>query len=127
MPLGGAHNPILSAGALQHDRIVTVRASRYKLIAPRFTGAISFFLEGEMNEMNGNGRDSIDQRVEQLFHEGGIALGRVLDERQSNAVQLAIQMFAYLIACLHGDALSHNDVIQLLKVYSRGINHAKNK
>jgi len=80
-----------------------------------------------MNEMNGNGRDSVDSRVEQLFHEGGIALGRVLDERQSNAVQLAVQMFAYLIACLHGDALSHHDVIQLLKVYARGIRDAKVK
>jgi len=78
-----------------------------------------------MNEMNGNGRDSVDQRVEQLFSEAGTALGRVLDERQSNAVQLAVQVFAYLIACLHGDALSHHDIIQLLKTYSRGINHAK--
>jgi hypothetical protein len=80
-----------------------------------------------MNEMNGNERDSIDQRVEQLFHEGGIALGRVLDERQSNAVQLAIQLFAYMVACLHGDALSHADVIHLLKTYTKGINHAKGK
>jgi len=78
-----------------------------------------------MNEMNGDGRDSVDHRVEQLFSEAGIALGRVLDERQSNAVQLAVQVFAYLIACLHGDALRHCDVIQLLKTYARGISHAK--
>jgi hypothetical protein len=78
-----------------------------------------------MSGTNGNGRDGMDPRVEQLFTEGGTALGRVLDERQSAAVQLSIQMFAYLIACLHGDALSHADVIHLLKMYARGVSHAK--
>jgi hypothetical protein len=80
-----------------------------------------------MNEMNGNERDSIDQRVEQLFAEGATALGRVLDERQSNAVQLSIQLFAYLIACLDVEDMTHSDIIRLLKVYARGIRDAKVK
>lgn len=80
------------------------------------------------DEMNGNGRDSIDSRVQQLFSEAGVALGRVLDERQINAVCLSLQLFAYLIACLQGDVLGHNDIIQLLRVYSRGIKaHAKSE
>ena len=79
------------------------------------------------NEASSNERDSIDIRVEQLFSEGAVALGRVLDERQIDAVQLSIQMFAYLVACLHGDAMTHADVIHLLKVYARGISSARAK
>jgi len=79
------------------------------------------------NEASNNERDSIDIRVEQLFSEGAVALGRVLDERQIDAVQLSIQMFAYLVACLHGDAMTHADVIHLLKVYARGISSARAK
>lgn len=80
-----------------------------------------------MNEMNGDLRDSVDSRVEQLFTEGATALGRVLDERQSNAVQLSIQLFAYLVACLDAEAMTHSDIIRLLKVYARGIRDAKVK
>lgn len=80
-----------------------------------------------MNEMNGNGRDSVDSCVEQLFAEGATALGRVLDERQINAVQLSIQLFAYLIACLDVEAMTHSDIIRLLKTYARGIRDAKVK
>lgn len=80
-----------------------------------------------MNGTNGSERDSIDPRVEQLFSEGAAALGRVLDERQSAAVQLSVQLFAYLIACLHGDVMSHADIIRLLKIYAREVRHAKGR
>jgi hypothetical protein len=76
-------------------------------------------------ETTGNGRDGVDHQVEQLFCEASTALGRVLDERQIHAVQLSIQLFAYLVACLDFDAVTPGDVIRMLKVYSRGIGNAK--
>jgi len=75
----------------------------------------------------GNGRYSVDSRAEQLMNEAGIGLGRVLNDRQRDAATLTLQVFAYLIATLPGDELAHNDVIQLLRCYVRGINNAKSE
>jgi len=73
----------------------------------------------------GNERYTPDSRVEQLMNEAGTGIGRVLSERQRHAASLTVQVFAYLIAALPGDELTHNDVIQLLRWYSRGISNAK--
>jgi len=78
-----------------------------------------------VNATEGNGRYSVDSRGEQLMGEAGTGLGRVLDDRQRDAVTLALQVFAYLIATLPGEELGHNDVIQLLRCYVRGVNNAK--
>jgi hypothetical protein len=78
-----------------------------------------------MSGTNGNGRDGVDSRAEQLFFEAGTGLGRVLNERQRHAATFTVQLVAYLVATLPGEALGHNDVIQLLRCYVRGINHAE--
>jgi len=74
---------------------------------------------------NGNERYGVDSRAEQLMNEAGIGLGRVLSDRQRDVATLTVQLFAYLIATLPGDALSHNDVIHLLKWYARGVRNAE--
>jgi len=74
---------------------------------------------------NGNGRYGLDSRAEQLMMEAGTGLGRVLNERQCHVATLTVQVFAYLVAALPGDALAHDAVIHLLRCYVRGINNAK--
>jgi hypothetical protein len=106
---------------------VTGEAFHYKLIAPELR-ALSAFWEASMGSgTNGNGRYSLDSRAEQLMLEAGTGIGRVLNDRQRHAASLTVQVFAYLIAALPGDELTHNDVIQLLRWYSRGISNAKSE
>ena len=76
---------------------------------------------------SGDGRYSLDSRAEQLMLEAGTGIGRVLNDRQRHAATLTLQVFAYLISVLPGDELGHNDVVQLLKFYSRGISNAKSE
>lgn len=77
------------------------------------------------NQTNGNGRDGGDQWVEGLLTGAGVSIGRVLDERQVHAANLAIEVFAYLLAALPAGQVDVRDVIRMLKFYSRGINNAK--
>ena len=74
---------------------------------------------------NGNGRDRSDQWVESLLTNAGASVGRVLDDRQVHAANLAIEVFAYLLAALPSDQVDVRDVIRMLKYYSRGVNNAK--
>ena len=74
---------------------------------------------------NGNGRDRSDQWVESLLTNAGASIGRVLDDRQVHAVNLAIEVFAYLLAALPAGQVDVRDVIRMLKFYSRGVNNAK--
>ena len=74
---------------------------------------------------NGNGRDRWDQWVEGLLTNAGASVGRVLDDRQVHAVNLAIEVFAYLLAALPADQVDVRDVIRMLKHYSKGVNSAK--
>jgi hypothetical protein len=74
---------------------------------------------------NGNGRDRSDQWVESLLTNAGASVGRVLDDRQVHAANLAIEVFAYLLAALPSDQVDVRDVIRMLKYYSRGVNDAK--
>jgi hypothetical protein len=72
-----------------------------------------------------NGRDRSDQWVESLLTNAGASVGRVLDDRQVHAVNLAIEVFAYLLAALPAGQVDVRDVIRMLKFYSRGVNNAK--
>ena len=72
-----------------------------------------------------NGRDRSDQWVESLLTNAGASVGRVLDDRQVHAVNLAIEVFAYLLAALPADQVDVRDVIRMLKHYSKGVNSAK--
>jgi hypothetical protein len=74
---------------------------------------------------NGNGRDRSDQWVESLLTNAGASVGRVLDDRQVHAANLAIEVFAYLLAALPSDQVDVRDVIRMLKYYTRGVNDAK--
>jgi hypothetical protein len=74
---------------------------------------------------NGNGRDDGDRWVEGLLTGAGASVGRVLDDRQVHAANLAIEVFAYLLAALPADRVEVRDVIKMMKYYSRGINDAK--
>ena len=74
---------------------------------------------------NGNGRDRSDQWVESLLTNAGASIGRVLDDHQVHAVNLAIEVFAYLLAALPSGQVDVRDVIRMLKFYSRGVNDAK--
>jgi len=74
---------------------------------------------------NGNGRDRSDQWVESLLTNAGASVGRVLDDRQVHAANLAIEVFAYLLVALPSDQVDVRDVIRMLKYYSRGVNDAK--
>ena len=74
---------------------------------------------------NGNGRDRSDQWVESLLTNAGASVGRVLDDRQVHAANLAIEVFAYLLAALPSDQVDVRDVIRMLKYYSKGVNDAK--
>jgi len=74
---------------------------------------------------NGNGRDRSDQWVESLLTNAGASVGRVLDDRQVRAVNLAIEVFAYLLAALPADQVDVRDVIRMLKHYSKGVNSAE--
>jgi len=74
---------------------------------------------------NGNGRYSVDSRGEQLMLEAGTGLGRVLNDRQRRAATFTVQLIAYLVATLPGESLGHNDVIQLLRCFVRGVNNAE--
>jgi hypothetical protein len=74
---------------------------------------------------NGNGRDRSDQWVESLLTNAGASVGRVLDDRQLHAANLAIEVFAYLLAALPADQVDVRGVIRMLKHYSKGVNNAK--
>ena len=74
-----------------------------------------------------NGRDGSDRWVEGLLTGAGASIGRVLDDRQMNAVSLALEVFAYLLAALPADRVEVRDVIKLLKYFSRGVNNAKSQ
>jgi hypothetical protein len=74
---------------------------------------------------NGNGRDRSDQWLEGLLTGAGASIGRVLDDRQVHAANLAIEVFAYLLAALPADQVDVRDVIRMLKHYSKGVNNAK--
>jgi hypothetical protein len=49
----------------------------------------------------------------------------VLDDRQVHAANLAIEVFAYLLAALPAQKAELTDVIRMLKFYARGLNSAK--
>jgi len=72
-----------------------------------------------------NGRDGGNAWVEGLLTGAGASIGRVLDERQVHAANLAIEVFAYLLAALPADRVDVRDVIKMMKFYARGINDAK--
>jgi hypothetical protein len=74
---------------------------------------------------NNNGRDGENAWVGGLLTGAGASIGRVLDERQVHAANLAIEVFAYLLAALPSDQVNVRDVIRMLKYYSRGVNNAK--
>jgi len=74
-----------------------------------------------------NGRDRSDAWVEGLLMGAGASVGRVLDDRQVHAANLAVEVFAYLLAALPSDRVDVRDVIRMLKYYSRGINDAKSQ
>ena len=74
---------------------------------------------------NNNGRDGENAWVRGLLTGAGASIGRVLDERQVHAANLAIEVFAYLLAALPSDQVNVRDVIRMLKYYSRGVNNAK--
>jgi hypothetical protein len=76
---------------------------------------------------NGNGRDSGDQWVEGLLTGAGVSIGRVLDDRQRHAVNLAVEVFAYLLAAMPAEKAPLTDIIRCLKWYARGINDAKSE
>ena len=72
-----------------------------------------------------NERDRSEAWVEGLLTNAGASIGRVLDDRQVHAVNLAIEVFAYLLAALPAGQVEVRDVIRLLKYYSRGIKNAE--
>jgi len=74
---------------------------------------------------NNNGRDGENAWVRGLLTGAGASIGRVLDERQVHAANLAIEVFAYLLAALPSDQVNVRDVIRMLKYYSKGVNNAK--
>ena len=76
---------------------------------------------------NSNGRDGGNAWVEGLLTGAGAGIGRVLDERQVHAANLAIEVFAYLLAALPADRVDVRDVIKMMKFYARGINDAKSQ
>jgi len=77
------------------------------------------------NQTNSNGRDGLDPWVEGLLTGAGASIGRVLDDRQVHAANLAIEVFAYLLAALPAQKAELTDVIRMLKFYARGLNSAK--
>jgi hypothetical protein len=74
---------------------------------------------------NSNGRDGSEARVEGLLTGAGASIGRVLDDRQVHAANLAIEVFAYLLAALPAQRAELTDVIRMLKFYARGLSNAK--
>jgi len=76
---------------------------------------------------NGNGRDGSEAWVEGLLTGAGASIGRVLDERQVHAANLAIEVFAYLLAALPAGQVDVRDVIRMLKFYCKGISDAKSE
>lgn len=79
------------------------------------------------NQTNGNGRDNGDRWTEGLLTGAGASVSLVLDDRQRHAVNLALEVFAYLLAALPSETVLTVDVIRFLKCYSRGINNAKSE
>jgi hypothetical protein len=77
------------------------------------------------NQTNSNGRDEGKTFVESLLTGAGVSIGHVLDDRQVHAVNLAIEVFAYLLAALPAQKAELTDVIRMLKFYARGLNSAK--
>jgi len=76
---------------------------------------------------NGNGRDQGNAWLEGLLTGAGASIGRVLDDRQVHAANLAIEVFAYLLAALPAERVEVRDVIKMMKFYTRGINNAKSE
>jgi hypothetical protein len=76
---------------------------------------------------NGNERDEGNVWVEGLLTGAGASIGRVLDDRQVHAANLAIEVFAYLLAALPADRVDVGDVIKMMRFYVRGINNAKSE
>jgi len=76
---------------------------------------------------NGNNRYGVDSRAEQLMLEAGTGIGRVLSDRQRDVATFTVQLIAYLVATLPGDALTHDAVIHLMRCFVRGINNAKSE
>jgi len=72
-----------------------------------------------------NERDRSDQWLEGLLTGAGASVGRVLDDRQRHAVNLALEVFAYLCASLPQSDLEVADVIRFLKWYTKGVSNAK--
>jgi len=79
------------------------------------------------NQTNGNGRVNGDRWTEGLLTGAGASVSLVLDDRQRHAVNLALEVFAYLLAALPSETVLTVDVIRFLKWYSRGINNAKSE
>ena len=74
---------------------------------------------------NSNGRDGENAWLKGLLTGAGASIGRVLDDRQVHAANLAIEVFAYLLAALPAQKAELTDVIRMLKHYARGISNAK--
>jgi hypothetical protein len=74
-----------------------------------------------------NGRDGSEGWFEGLLTGAGVSIGRVLDDRQVHAANLAIEVFAYLLAALPAQRIEIRDVIRMMKFYARGINDAKSQ
>jgi hypothetical protein len=74
-----------------------------------------------------NGRDGEMAWVEGLLTGAGASIGRVLDERQVHAVELALEVFAYLLAAMPAERAPVADIIRLLKFYSNGVRNAKSE
>jgi hypothetical protein len=78
-------------------------------------------------ETERNGRDGSESWIEGLLTGAGASIGRVLDDRQAHAANLAIEVFAYLLAALPAQKIEVRDVIRMMKFYARGISDAKSE
>jgi hypothetical protein len=76
------------------------------------------------NGTTGNKRDGSESWTEGLFTGAGASLGRVLDTRQRHAVDLTLEVFAYLLATLPDEDVQVADVIRLVKWYVKGVDGA---
>jgi hypothetical protein len=76
------------------------------------------------NGTAGNKRDGSESWAEGLLTGAGASLTRVLDDRQRHAVNLALEVFAYLLAALPDEDVQLADVIRLIKWYAKGIDNA---
>jgi len=78
------------------------------------------------DQTNGNGRDGGDQWVEALLSGAGASIGRVLDERQVHAANLAIEVFAYLLAGFPSEKVAiYRSYLPSQAFMRGGLNNAK--